>query len=51
MGTREHIFLSIPLKSQILILPKLGGMGENRIRFNKFFTKPPKIPYMFNLLF
>ena len=44
MGRREHSFLSIPLKSQIFIPPKLGGMGGNGIRFNNFFTKTPKIP-------
>ena len=30
---------------------KLGGIGGNRIKFNKFFTKTPKIPYIFNILF
>ena len=44
MDKREHSFLYIPLKSQIFILPKLGGMGGNRIKFNEFFTKTPKIP-------
>ena len=29
MDRREHSFLSIPLKSQIFILPKLGEMGGN----------------------
>ena len=44
MGRREHSFLSIPLKSQIFIPPKLGEMGGNEIKFNDFFTKTPKIP-------
>ena len=44
MGRRKHLFLSIPLKSQIFIPPKLGGMGENEIIFNEFFTKTLKIP-------
>ena len=44
MGKREHSFLSIFLKPQIFIPPKLGGMGGNEIRFNDFFfTKTPKI--------
>ena len=43
MDTREQSFLFISLKSQIFILSKLGGMGGNRIRFNDFFTKTPKI--------
>ena len=51
MGRREHSFLSIPLKSQILIPPKLGEMGENEIKFNKFLLKLPKYPYIFNHLF
>ena len=51
MDRREHLFLSIPLKSQIFILPEIGWMGGNRIRFNNFFTKTPKTPYIFNLLF
>ena len=44
MGRREHLFLSIPLKSQIFIPQKFGGMGANEIKFNEFFTKTPKIP-------
>ena len=44
MGRKEHSFLSIPLKPQILFPLKLGGMGGNQIRFNNFFTKTPKIP-------
>ena len=44
IGRREHSFLFIPLKSQICIPPKLGGMRGNIIRFNNFFTKTPKIP-------
>ena len=53
MGRREHSFLSIPLKPQIFIPPKLGGMRGNRIRFNDFFflLKLPKYPYIFNNLF
>ena len=43
MGRREHPFLCIPLKSQIFIPQKLGGMGGNGFRFNDFFTKTPKI--------
>ena len=45
MGRREHSFLSIPLKFQIFISPKLGGMEGNEIRFNKFFTETFKIPF------
>ena len=41
MNKREHIFLSIPSKPQIFILPKLGGI---RIIFNEYFTKTLKIP-------
>ena len=41
---REHLFLSIPLKSQIFITPKLGVIGGNEIKFNNFFTKTLKIP-------
>ena len=52
MSRREHSFLSIPLKSQIFIPLKLGGIGGNEIQFNDFFTKTPKIPlYIFNPLF
>ena len=40
---REHLFLSIPLKSQIFITPKLGVIGGNEIKFNDFFTKTLKI--------
>ena len=43
MLRKEHSFLSIPLKPQIFIPPKLGGMGGNGIKFNDFFTKTPKI--------
>ena len=49
MDTREQSFLFISLKSQIFILSKLGGMGGNRIRFNDFFTKTPKIPLYIQL--
>ena len=49
MGMREHSFLSIPLKPQFFIPPKLGGMRENEIRFNKFFTKIAKIPIYIQL--
>ena len=41
ISRREHSLLSIFLKPQIFILPKLVG---NEIRFNKFLTKTPKIP-------
>ena len=44
MSKMEHSFLFIPLKSQIFIPPKLGGMGGNEIKLNDFFTKTPKIP-------
>ena len=44
MGRREHSFLSIPLKPQIFIPPKLGEMGGNEIIFNDFFTKTLKTP-------
>ena len=44
MGRREHSFFSIPLKPQIFIPPKFGGMGGNEIRFNELLTKTPKIP-------
>ena len=46
IDTREHLFFSIFLKSQIFIPLKLrgiGGGGGNEIRFNEFFTKTPKI--------
>ena len=49
MGRMKHSLFSIPLKSQIFISPKLGGMGRNRIRFNDFFTKTPKIPLYIQL--
>ena len=50
MDRREHLFLSISLKSQIFIPSKLRGMGGNEIRFNDFFLlKLPKYPYIFNL--
>ena len=39
MGWREHSFLSIPLKPQIFIPLKFGGMRGNEIRFNDFFYK------------
>ena len=42
MRRKEYSLFSIPLKPQIFI-PKLGGIGENEIRFNNFFTKTPKI--------
>ena len=51
MGRREYLFLSISLKSQIFIHSKLGGMGENEIRFNKFFIKTPKIDLYIQPLF
>ena len=44
MGRREHLFLSIILKSQIFIPSKLGWLEGNEIKFNNFFTKTPKIP-------
>ena len=44
MSRREHSFLSILLKLQIFIPPKLGEMRGNEIKFNDFFTKTPKIP-------
>ena len=44
IGRREHSFLSISLKPQIFILPKLGRMGDNEIKFNEFLTKTSKIP-------
>ena len=44
MGKREYSFLSIPLKLQIFIPPKLGEMRGNEIRFNNFFNKTLKIP-------
>ena len=49
MNRREHSFLFIPLKYQIFISLKLGGMGKNEIRFNKFFIKAPKIPLYIQL--
>ena len=49
MNKREHSFLFIPLKYQIFIYPKLGGMGRIEIRFNEFFTKTPKIPLYIQL--
>ena len=44
MSKRKHSFISILLKPQIFIPFKLRGMGENRIRFNEFFTKTLIIP-------
>ena len=44
MGRREHSFLSILLKPQNFIPPKLGGMGGNGIRI---IFIPPKIPLYF----
>ena len=49
MGRMKHSLFSIPLKSQIFISPKLGGMERSRIRFNDFFTKTPKIPLYIQL--
>ena len=49
MNRREHSFLFIPLKYQIFISPKLGGIGKNKIKFNEFFTKTPKIPLYIQL--
>ena len=46
MGGREHSFLSIHLKPQIFIPLKLGEIRVNRIRFNEFFIKTPKIPFV-----
>ena len=43
MGKREHSFFPIPLRPQIFIPSKLGGMEGNKIRFNDFFIKTPKI--------
>ena len=43
MNKREHLILSISLKSQIFNPPKLGGIEGNEIKFNDFFTKTPKI--------
>ena len=46
MCWREHLFLYILSKesnSQIFIPPKFGGIRENEIIFNKFFTKTFKI--------
>ena len=49
MGKKKHSFLFIPLKLQIFIPSKLGGMGGNEIKFNDFFTKTPKIPLYIQL--
>ena len=51
MSRSQHSFLFIVLKYQIFIPLKLGGIGGDKIRFNKFFTITLKIPYKFNLLF
>ena len=51
MDRREHLFIFILLKSQIFISSKLEEMWGNKIRFNKFFTKTPKITLYFNLYF
>ena len=37
IGRRKHSFLSIPLKHQIFIPPKLERIEENEIKFNDFF--------------
>ena len=39
MSRMKYLFLSISPKPQIFIPPKLDGIGENEIRFNKIFTK------------
>ena len=44
MNMIKHSFLFIPLKSQIFTPLKLGGIEKNKIRFNEYFTKTPKIP-------
>ena len=51
MDREKHLFLSIYLKSQIFILPKLRRMGENKIRLNDFFTKIPKIPPIYSTIY
>ena len=43
MDRREHSFLSIPLKPQILIPLEIRRNRGNGIRFNEFFTKTSKI--------
>ena len=44
IGRKEHSFLFVPLKSQIFILRKLGGIEGHEIWFYEFFTKNSKIP-------
>ena len=51
MDRREHSFLSIPLKPQIFIPLKLGGMGGMELDLMIFLLKFPKYPYIFNPLF
>ena len=43
MDKKEHLFLSILLKSQIFIPSKLGEIRGNEVRFNEFLLKLPKI--------
>ena len=42
-------FFLITLKFSFLI--KLEGIGGNKIRFNKIFTEPPKIPLEIHFFF
>ena len=39
MVKREHSFLHFPLKPQIFVPSKLGGMSGNGFRFNENFVK------------
>jgi len=51
MSRKKHPFLSIPLKFQIFIPPKIGRNEGNEIRFNNFFTKTPKTPIYLTIYF
>ena len=44
IGRREHLFLSIPLKPQIFILPEIGWIGGNTLDLIIFLLKLPKHP-------
>jgi len=54
ISRREHSFLNIPSKesnSKIFIPPKFGGIRENEIRFNEFYTKTSKLPLYIQLFY
>ena len=44
IGRREHLFLSILLKSQIFIPLEIGRREGMKLDLMNFLTKTPKIP-------